>query len=104
MLSRGINIDAHQPSATPNKKPSPTSWSTKRHHTKFEDSVERAAKKVSTAGKASPSLRPDSKLSECLIRRGTRGLVTMLEVNTGSVGESKAPNKSDSVQVKPTIR
>ena len=36
--------------------------------------------------------------------RGTRGLVTMFEVSTGSVGESSAPSSNDSVHVSPINR
>ncbi len=61
----------------------------------------RAAAKASTAGSASPSFIPDSRFSECRIRRGTRGLVTTLEDSTGSVGESSAPSRKDSVQLRP---
>ena len=57
-----------------------------------------AAVKASTAGRARPSFRPDSRLSECRISRGTRGFVTTVEDSTGSVGESRAPSRNDSVQ------
>ena len=57
-----------------------------------------AAVNASTAGSARPSLRPDSRLSECRMMRGTRGLVTTTEDSTGSVGESSAPSRKHSVQ------
>ena len=60
--------------------------------------------KASTAGSASPSLRPDSRLSEWRTIRGTRGLVTTEEESTGSVGESSAPSSADSSQSSPTIQ
>ena len=47
----------------PNAKPSVTSWSTNCHHTKSSWPAT-TAKNASTAGSASPSLRPDSRLSE----------------------------------------
>ena len=49
-------------------------------------------------------MSPDSRFSEWRIRRGTRGLVTMLEVRIGSVGASSAPSRKDSVQEKPISR
>ena len=49
-------------------------------------------------------MSPDSRLSEWRITRGTRGLVTMLDVNTGSVGASSAPSRNDSVHESPTSR
>ena len=63
------------PCAIPKAKPSVTSWSTKCHHTKPSSSAA-TARKASTAGSASPSLSPDSRLSEWRTTRGTRGLVT----------------------------
>ena len=57
-----------------------------------------AAVNASTAGSARPSLSPDSRLSECRIIRGTRGLVTTVDESTGSVGDSSAPTRNDSVQ------
>ena len=75
----------------------PMSWSTNRHHTKPDWSATSAAAKASTAGSASPSFRPDSRFSEWRMMRGTRGLVTTAEESTGSVGESSAPSRNDSV-------
>ena len=43
---------------------------------------------------------PDSRLSEWRMSRGTRGLLTTLEDRTGSVGESSAPRRNDSVQLR----
>ena len=63
-----------------------------------------AAANASTAGSASPSLSPDSRLSEWRTSRGTRGLVTTEEESTGSVGESSAPSRHDSSQPSPTIQ
>ena len=57
-----------------------------------------AASSASTAGSASPSFIPDSRLSEWRISRGTRGLVTTDDDSTGSVGESSAPSRNASVQ------
>ena len=53
---------------------------------------------ASTAGSARPSFSPDSRLSEWRISRGTRGFVITAEESTGSVGESRAPTRNDSVQ------
>src|SRR4051794_29160030 len=87
----------------PNAKPSVTSWSTNFHHTKPCSSAS-AAVNASTAGSASPSLSPDSRLSEWRTIRGTRGLVTTEEESTGSVGESSAPSSADGSQSRPTIQ
>ncbi len=103
-VSRGITSEAIQPQASPKTKPSPTSCSTKRHHTKCPESTLSAARNASTAGSARPSLSPDSRFSEWRTRRGTRGLVTMLDVSTGSVGASSAPSSNDSVQERPINR
>ena len=54
--------------------------------------------KASTAGSARPSFRPDSRLSEWRTSLGTRGFVTTADDSTGSVGESRAPTRNDSVQ------
>ena len=51
-------------------------------------------------GQREPSFIPDSRLSEWRTSRGTRGLVTTLEDSTGSVGESSAPSRNDSVHVR----
>ena len=78
----------------------PTSCSTNVHHTK--SLVGRPARRcsASTGGSARPSLSPDSRLSEWRMMRGTRGLVTTLEESTGSVGDSSAPTRNASVQVR----
>ena len=77
------------------------SWITNRHHTNCTEVALSAASSASTAGSARPSLSPDSRFSEWRTMRGTRGFVTMLEVSTGSVGESRAPIRKDSVQENP---
>ena len=48
---------------------------------------------ASTGASASPSLSPDSRLSEWRMNRGTRGFVTTLEDSIGSVGDSSAPTQ-----------
>ena len=56
-----------------------------------------AAVNASTAGSARPSLRPDSRLSECRITRGTRGLVTTVDVapgRSGTAGRRAAATRS----------
>ena len=60
--------------------------------------------KASTAGSARPSFMPDSRLSEWRTTRGTRGLVTTDDESTGSVGESSAPSRKDSVQPRSVSR
>src|SRR3954471_9342434 len=95
-VSRGSTREATHPTPAPNAKPSPTSWSTNLHHTKSW-SADSAAVRASTGGSARPSLRPDSRLSEWRMIRGTRGFVTTLEESTGSVGDSSAPSRNDSV-------
>ena len=55
---------------------------------------------ASTGGSARPSFSPDSRFSECRTLRGTRGLVTTLDDSTGSVGESSAPTRKLSVQLR----
>src|ERR687885_4775 len=82
----------------PTAKPSETSWSTNFHQTKSLFDGSRAYANASTAGSASPSLRPDSRFSECRTSRGTSGFVTTLDDSTGSVGDSSAPTRNDSVQ------
>ncbi len=57
--------------------------------------------KASTAGSASPSFMPDSRLSEWRTIRGTRGFVTTLDESTGSVGDSSAPTRKLSAQPSP---
>src|SRR4051795_1265497 len=74
------------------------SWSTNFHQTKSDCEGASAAENASTAGSASPSLSPDSRFSEWRMTRGTRGLVTTVEERTGSVGDSNAPSRNDSVQ------
>ena len=54
---RGISAAASRPIAIPNAKPSVTSWSTNCHHTKSSWPAT-TARNASTAGSASPSLRP----------------------------------------------
>src|SRR3954470_402006 len=78
----------------------PTSWSTNLHQTKPDSCGSRAAANASTAGRASPSFKPDSRFSVWRTTRGTRGFVTTDEDSTGSVGASSAPTSSDSVQVR----
>ena len=94
---RGISHEARKPIPIPNANPSVTSWRTNSYQTKSSSPAARAALKASTAGSASPSFMPDSRLSEWRTSRGTRGLVTTLEESTGSVGESSAPSRNDSV-------
>src|SRR3954454_5689390 len=77
------------------------SWSTNFHQTKSDCEGASAAANARTAGSASPSLSPDSRLSEWRMTRGTRGLVTTVEDSTGSVGDSRAPRRNDSVQPRP---
>ena len=84
----------------PKANPSDTSWSTNSYQTKSSSPAASAALKASTAGSARPSFIPDSRLSECRTSRGTRGLVTTLEDSTGSVGDSSAPSRNDSVHVR----
>ena len=55
--------------------------------------------KNSTRGSASPSLRPDSRLSVCRTDSGTPRVLTTAEVTTGSVGESTAPRRKASAQL-----
>src|SRR5579872_5868946 len=73
------------------------SSSTNRHHTNGPPPTASAALSARTAGRARPSFSPDSRFSEWRTSRGTRGLVTTLEDRTGSVGDSSAPSRSDSV-------
>ena len=94
---RGIAQAASEPGARPKAKPRPMSWSTNSYHTKSSSPVASAALNASTAGSARPSFIPDSRLSEWRTSRGTRGLVTTLEESTGSVGDSSAPSRNDSV-------
>ena len=56
--------------------------------------------KKRTNGRASPSLRPDSRLSVWRIFSGTFCEVTTVEVTTGSVGDSTAPSRKASAQVR----
>src|SRR5437867_8824740 len=98
--SSGRRCDAAQPTARPTTNPSVTSCSTNRHQTESLFDGSSAYANASTAGNASPSLRPDSRLSECLIMRGTRGFVTTLDDSTGSVGDRSAPTRRDSVQLR----
>ena len=46
-------------------------------------------------------MSPDSRFSEWRMILGTRGLVTTLVDSTGSVGDSRAPTRKLSVQVRP---
>ena len=75
---------------------------TKRHHTKSLSLSASALANASTAGSASPSFIPDSRLSEWRTTRGTRGFVTTEEESTGSVGDSSAPSRNASVHPRPT--
>ena len=95
---RGISRDAMKPIAMPKTRPIVTSCATNFHHTKSLWPTRSASLNASTAGRASPSFRPDSRLSEWRTRRGTRGFVTTDEERTGSVGESRAPSRKHSVQ------
>ena len=101
---RGSRTDAIRPMTTPKSRPRVTSWRTKCHHTKSSLPASSAAEKASTAGRARPSFRPDSRLSEWRTTRGTRGLVMTLDESTGSVGESSAPSRNDSVQLRSVTR
>ena len=74
------------------------SCTTNVHQVKSPSSGSSANSSASTAGSASPSFSPDSRFSEWRMRRGTRGFVTTAEESTGSVGESSAPRRNDSVQ------
>src|SRR5918992_5015573 len=96
-LSRGISRAATNATSSPVTSPTPTSCTTNSHQTK-SSRASAAAVSANTAGRASPSFSPDSRLSECRISLGTRGFVTTLEDSTGSVGERSAPTRNDSVQ------
>ncbi len=98
--SRGISHEATRPTTRPVAKPTVTSWSTNLHQTKCPLRALSAAASASTAGRASPSLSPDSRFSEWRTSRGTRGSVTTLDDSTGSVGASSAPSRKHSVQVR----
>ena len=63
--ARGISSEPTRPQTRPYTSPRPMSCSTKCHHTKSVLPASRAAANASTAGSASPSLRPDSRLSVC---------------------------------------
>src|SRR3954466_10663499 len=89
-----------KPTAIPTANPIVTSWSTNFHQTKPLFDGTSAYANASTAGSASPSLRPDSRLRECRTMRGTRGFVTTLDDSTGSVGDSSAPSKNASAQLR----
>jgi hypothetical protein len=94
---RGTSQAATSPTTIPVANPIDTSWSTNFHHTKPVSVGSSDEAKASTAGSARPSFSPDSRFSEWRITRGTRGFVTTLDESTGSVGDSSAPSRNDSV-------
>ncbi len=61
---------------------------------------EASTRKKRTNGSASPSLRPDSRLSVWRTSAGTSLEVTTDEVTTGSVAVSTAPSRNASAQVR----
>ena len=86
-------LDAPQPSTTPNTNPSVTSWSTNSHHTKSLVGAERRGEGEHRRQREAV-VEPDSRFSEWRTRRGTRGFVTTEEESTGSVGDSSAPEQA----------
>src|SRR5215210_6003583 len=92
-----MSREATKATTRPVSAPTSTSWSTNCHQPK-SSSPAAAAVNARTAGSARPSLSPDSRLSECRTRRGTRGFVTTAELSTGSVGDSRAPTRNYSFQ------
>ena len=83
----------------PKTNPSVTSCSTNCHQMKSSSPCPQRGERE-PAGSAGPSLSPDSRLREWRTTRGTRGFVTTLDESTGSVGDSSAPSRKRSVQLR----
>ena len=88
------------PSAIPITAPKPASPSSSAASLPASPPGVARTRKKSTNGSASPSLSPDSRLSVWRICAGTRCAVTTVEVTTGSVGESTAPSRNASAQLR----
>src|SRR4051794_40234245 len=97
---KGSTLPPARPMAAPSTAPAAASPATRRPSEAASPPGTARARKNRTNGSASPSFRPDSRFSVCLIRSGTCFAETTAELTTGSVAESTAPSRKASAQEK----